>query len=428
MIAMGSKFRSRRYKKTPLGSLTVTHSRVYDSIRTPFRTAIKRLTGGGRSSDESAGIAGSMGLLGPTAWVIVSVSGLSVLAVCALAVYLPLDAPRESTPKRQAAEQNSTVIPLPLMTVIEPEASAAAEQPIAVTAPVDTEAEPDVEWETATESAAVTVESLPTEELKLPKREKREWTDKAGHSVIATLLDVTDTLAQLQRAHGGKPVVIPIKSLSKADQNYITYVTTPRYDQNAEILIGKASQIMEGDTFKLDVLGATETTIRLVGVDAPELDQPFGNEARIWLTEKTDGQILRVELKDKDQEGRSLGDVYIGARWLNHELLIAGLAWHEVKSSQDIRLAQAQLEARSKFAGIWRSASLVAPWDYRNGVMIETWSPNDADSIGQRDDTVYITDSGTKYHRKECRYAKRSKAIPLSQAVSAYQPCAVCKP
>ena len=43
--------------------------------------------------------------------------------------------------------------------------------------------------------------------------------------------------------------------------------------------------------------------------------------------------------------------------------------------------------------------------------------------------TVYITDTGEKYHRSGCRYLKKSKiAINLSDVKSSYSPCSVCKP
>ncbi len=44
--------------------------------------------------------------------------------------------------------------------------------------------------------------------------------------------------------------------------------------------------------------------------------------------------------------------------------------------------------------------------------------------------TVYITDTGAKYHRGNCRYLSHSKhAISLEDAIAqGYTPCKVCKP
>ena len=44
--------------------------------------------------------------------------------------------------------------------------------------------------------------------------------------------------------------------------------------------------------------------------------------------------------------------------------------------------------------------------------------------------TVYVTDTGEKYHRDACRYLAKSKnAIELSEAISqGYGACKICKP
>jgi hypothetical protein len=48
----------------------------------------------------------------------------------------------------------------------------------------------------------------------------------------------------------------------------------------------------------------------------------------------------------------------------------------------------------------------------------------------KNDVTVYITDTGDKYHKDGCRYLKKSKIpIKLSEAKDkGYTPCKVCKP
>lgn len=48
----------------------------------------------------------------------------------------------------------------------------------------------------------------------------------------------------------------------------------------------------------------------------------------------------------------------------------------------------------------------------------------------KKETTVYITDTGEKYHRGSCRYLRKSKhSISLSEAKSmGYTPCSVCKP
>jgi hypothetical protein len=43
--------------------------------------------------------------------------------------------------------------------------------------------------------------------------------------------------------------------------------------------------------------------------------------------------------------------------------------------------------------------------------------------------TVYITRTGEKYHRGNCRYLRQSKiAVTLADARKTHTPCSVCKP
>lgn len=43
--------------------------------------------------------------------------------------------------------------------------------------------------------------------------------------------------------------------------------------------------------------------------------------------------------------------------------------------------------------------------------------------------TVYITNTGSKYHNAGCRYLKKScHAVSLQDAVAGYSPCSVCRP
>jgi hypothetical protein len=108
--------------------------------------------------------------------------------------------------------------------------------------------------------------------------------------------------------------------------------------------------------------------------------------------------------------------------------LAAGLAWHYVKYSNDTNLATLQQQARADNLGLWQDAKRIAPWDWRNGQRIPTALPAELESIRDSDETVWITPSGEKYHRRDCRFVGDGAIeMPLSRA-TAYEPCQVCKP
>ena len=189
-------------------------------------------------------------------------------------------------------------------------------------------------------------------------------------------------------------------------------------------------RVMDGDTLEVHDEHGKRYTVRLQGIDAPESSQPFGLDARNLLTKLTIGKTLELEVVEKDRYSRTLGFVFsIGGENVNLTMLQQGMAWHYVKYSKSEEFGRAEDMAKKARVGVWSEEKRIAPWDYRNGVRTETQNVVDAPSIRMTDRTVYITETGEKYHNSGCRYLSKSKiAIPLSRAQSAYSPCRVCRP
>ena len=82
----------------------------------------------------------------------------------------------------------------------------------------------------------------------------------------------------------------------------LTPPTTPDVTaEQANEITGKVVGIIDGDT--IDILTAEKTTIRirLNGIDAPETGQPFGRNAKQYLSENIGGQIVRVVTHGEDR-------------------------------------------------------------------------------------------------------------------------------
>jgi endonuclease YncB( thermonuclease family) len=118
---------------------------------------------------------------------------------------------------------------------------------------------------------------------------------------------------------------------------------------------GTVARVLDGDTI----------TVRLEGVDAPERKQSHGPEAAAWLAEQVRGRSVRVEWTKRDRYGRTIGDVYLGGRWINRELVAKGHAWHYKQYSKDARLAEAQRIAQKKRVALWAADDPVPPWEFR---------------------------------------------------------------
>lgn len=131
-------------------------------------------------------------------------------------------------------------------------------------------------------------------------------------------------------------------------------------------LSGRVSKVTDGDTFRLIVAGADPLTVRLYGIDAPERDQPYGNEATIALSGWIDGRDVTVVVEDVDRYGRLVGRVFVDGHDINLAMVREGRAWWYVAYAPDaLELSMAYQQARSAHLGLWASGTAIAPWEWR---------------------------------------------------------------
>lgn len=128
---------------------------------------------------------------------------------------------------------------------------------------------------------------------------------------------------------------------------------------------GRIVAVHDGDSVTLLTAQKTEVKVRLDGIDAPELKQPFGAAAKQALSSLIFGKDVTVKITGKDRYGRSLGLVWFGTADVNRSMVAAGMAWHYEKYSKDRTLAQAQAEAKTARRGLWADPSPVPPWAWR---------------------------------------------------------------
>lgn len=137
-------------------------------------------------------------------------------------------------------------------------------------------------------------------------------------------------------------------------------------------------RVVDGDTLQVKTVDST-LTVRVWGVDAPELSQPFGNSAAAFARVMLDGQIVTVKVKAKDRYGRVVGEVVMkDGRIFGNELLRAGLAWwYKEYAPRDVGKRKLEQEAMDERRGLWSGGVQVAPWEWRKRVR-----PKDAARAG----------------------------------------------
>jgi micrococcal nuclease len=80
--------------------------------------------------------------------------------------------------------------------------------------------------------------------------------------------------------------------------------------------------VVDGDTIVIDKI-----TIRLFGIDAPEMDQPYGQKAKWALVNLCKGQLVRAEFDGSLSHDRCVAICYLpDGRDLSAEMVKCGLA------------------------------------------------------------------------------------------------------
>ena len=132
-----------------------------------------------------------------------------------------------------------------------------------------------------------------------------------------------------------------------------------------EAFKGKVVSVHDGDTVTVLHGKNKKTKVRLEGIDAPEIGQPFGESARKALDDMVYGRVVTVEASTIDKYGRTIGRVVRDGSDINFEMVRIGLAWRYDQYSQDPALGRAQQNAQNNHWGLWRDTHPTPPWVWR---------------------------------------------------------------
>ena len=129
----------------------------------------------------------------------------------------------------------------------------------------------------------------------------------------------------------------------------------------------KISRVVDGDTIVVNPYdGDGEVVVRLDKIDAPEKGQPFGAEAKQYLSSWTGFQVT-VYYSQRDKYGRILGSVVDMPNnlYLNLRLVSDGFAWHYKEYDSSPEFAHAELSARRYRLNLWSDPAPMRPSEWR---------------------------------------------------------------
>ena len=126
----------------------------------------------------------------------------------------------------------------------------------------------------------------------------------------------------------------------------------------------RVMRVKDGDSIVVMSAGR-EVNVRIADMDAPELDQPYGREAKDALVSLVGGREVRLELVGGDVYRRIVANVFVGDRDVAAELVGRGFAWVRRAYAPAARLIKLEDDARAARRGLWAQSDPVPPWIWR---------------------------------------------------------------
>ena len=128
---------------------------------------------------------------------------------------------------------------------------------------------------------------------------------------------------------------------------------------------GRVVKVQDGDTLTVLVADA-RVRVRLDGIDAPEIAQPYGKRSRESLAELCAAKQALVAEQGKDRYGRTVGRVSCGGVPANAEQVRRGMAWVFIRyAPAGSPLYALERDARGRREGLWADGQPTAPWEWR---------------------------------------------------------------
>lgn len=130
--------------------------------------------------------------------------------------------------------------------------------------------------------------------------------------------------------------------------------------------IPKVHQVVRKKVFVIDgdTVWTKEGRIRLHGLDAPEISQPFGSHSKAFLISLVKGKVLKVDVHGTDKYGRAIATLYLpDGRNINKLLMEHG--WAMAPKGFSTPYHREERQARAKRLGVWSSHERMHPAQWR---------------------------------------------------------------
>lgn len=128
---------------------------------------------------------------------------------------------------------------------------------------------------------------------------------------------------------------------------------------------GTVLRVIDGDTLVLQVAERAPIDVRLRDMDAPELCQAHGPEAKKALEEMALGKAATLVTAGRDSFGRTIGSLTIDGQNLAARMVQEGHGWSVRYRYDNGPLVKQERQAKALGRGLHATAGAVMPRDFR---------------------------------------------------------------
>ncbi|HEX3253614.1 MAG TPA: thermonuclease family protein [Pyrinomonadaceae bacterium] len=138
---------------------------------------------------------------------------------------------------------------------------------------------------------------------------------------------------------------------------------------DAATLFGKVVEVNSGDVITIHNLNRP-VRVRLMGVDAPEMNQSFGDVAKKHLTDLVFEKSVLVEYAGIGADSSLTGRVLLNDADIGAQMIRDGVAWFDPVNGNRLSATdrevyqQSEHAARNEKRGLWQDENAVAPWEF----------------------------------------------------------------
>ena len=129
-------------------------------------------------------------------------------------------------------------------------------------------------------------------------------------------------------------------------------------------LQGVVTQVIDGDTLRFSVTGQAAIEVRLAEIDAPEICQAWGAEAKRALAELALNKPATLRVSGRDRAGRSIGVLSIDGVSTGRRLVEEGHAWSLTGRNGRGPLVAQERMAKALNRGLHAGGGAVKPEDF----------------------------------------------------------------